>query len=234
MPLEILSLTLGPVLTNAYLIADSETGEAAVIDPAWDGHLILAEAQKRNWHIGQMWYTHAHFDHIGGAAELAAALAPQPAAALHPLDRDLWQLQGGAPLFGFRIQPGPAPTIELSHHQILRLGNFTFEVRHTPGHTPGHCAFYCADPRAAKSPKGERRVEPVETRSRSAGVLFSGDLIFQNGVGRTDLPGGDWEALVKSIREQVFTLPEETRILSGHGGETRVGEEERYNPFVRG
>ncbi|MFH1907552.1 MAG: MBL fold metallo-hydrolase, partial [Chloroflexota bacterium] len=123
-----------------------------------------------------------------------------------------WQVQGGAALFGFRIEPGPKPTIDLAHGQILQLGNITFEVRHTPGHTPGHCVFYCA----------------------SAGVLFSGDLIFQNGVGRTDLPGGDWEALVKSIREQVFTLPEETRILSGHGGETRVGEERRGNPWVRG
>jgi len=85
-------------------------------------------------------------------------------------------------------------------------------VRHTPGHTPGHCAFYCVE----------------------ASVLFSGDLIFQNGVGRTDLPGGDWESLVGSIREQVFTLPEETRILSGHGEETKVGEEKRYNPFVGG
>jgi glyoxylase-like metal-dependent hydrolase (beta-lactamase superfamily II) len=210
MPLEILSLTLGPVLTNTYLIADAATGEAAVIDPAWDGAHILAEAQKRNWRIGQMWYTHAHFDHIGGAAEIADSLTPVPAVALHPADRPLWQVQGGAPLFGFRIEKGPQPTIDLAHGRVLRLGKITFEVRHTPGHTPGHCAFYCAE----------------------AGVLFSGDLIFQNGVGRTDLPGGSWEMLVESIRAQVFTLPEETRILSGHGGETRVGEEKRYNPFL--
>ena len=210
MSLEILPLILGPVQTNTYLIADGENGEAAVIDPAWDGQLILAEAQKRNWRIGQMWYTHAHFDHIGGAADLADSLSPAPAVALHPLDRDLWQLQGGAPLFGFRIRPGPAPTIDLFHGQILPLGGLAFEVRHTPGHTPGHCVFYCAE----------------------ASVLFSGDLIFQNGVGRTDLPGGDWDALVESIRMQVFSLPEETRILSGHGGETRVGEERVFNPLL--
>ena len=219
MSLEIVPFTLGPVLTNAYLVANPETGEAAVIDPAWDGHLILAEAKKRGWRIGQMWYTHAHFDHIGGAGEIAAGLDPQPAVALHPRDRDLWQLQGGAPLFGFRIDPGPAPTIDLVHGQTLRLGNLSFEVRHTPGHTPGHCVFYCA--------------EANTSTSLSACTLFSGDLIFQNGVGRTDLPGGDWETLVESIREQVFTLPEETRILSGHGEETRVGEERRGNPFVR-
>ncbi|MBU2611287.1 MAG: MBL fold metallo-hydrolase [Chloroflexi bacterium] len=212
MPLEIVPFTLGPVLTNAYLVADPETAEAAVMDPAWDGHVILAEAQQRGWRIGQMWYTHAHFDHIGGAAEIADSLNPVPLVALHPADQPLWQVQGGAALFGFRIEAGPEPTIDLRHGQTLRLGSLTFEVRHTPGHTPGHCVFYCAQ----------------------AGVLFSGDLIFQNGVGRTDLPGGDWEALVGSIREQVFTLPEETRILSGHGDETRVGEERKSNFFVRG
>ena len=211
MPLEIVPFTLGPVLTNAYLVADPETAEAAVIDPAWDGHLILDEAKKRDWRISQMWYTHAHFDHIGGAAEIAAGLEPPPAVALHRLDLDLWRFQGGAALFGFRIEPGPKPSIDLDHGQTLWLGNLSFEVRHTPGHTPGHCVFYCAE----------------------ANVLFSGDLIFQNGVGRTDLPGGDWEALVGSIRSQVFTLPEETRILSGHGLETRVGEERMGNPFVR-
>jgi len=210
MPLEIVPFTLGPVLTNAYLVADPETGEAAVIDPAWDGAVILAEARRRNWRIGQMWYTHAHFDHIGGAAEIAADLEPPPAVALHRLDLDLWRFLGGAALFGFRIEPGPKPSIDLVHGQTLRLGTLTFEVRHTPGHTPGHCVFYCAQ----------------------GFVLFSGDLIFQGGVGRTDLPGGDWDALVESIRSQVYILPEETRLLSGHGPETTVGEEMRGNPFV--
>lgn len=210
MPLEIISFTLGPVLTNAYLVADSTTAEAAVIDPAWDGRVILAEAQRRGWRIAHLWHTHAHFDHIGGAAEIAAALNPLPLVALHPADQPLWQVQGGAALFGFRIEPGPKPTIDLAHGQILRLGNITFEVRHTPGHTPGHVVFYCA----------------------AANVLFSGDLIFQRSVGRTDLPAGDWDALVESIQAQVFTLPDETRILSGHGPETRVGEERRGNPFV--
>ncbi|MCX6038611.1 MAG: MBL fold metallo-hydrolase [Chloroflexi bacterium] len=161
--------------------------------------------------MGQLWYTHAHFDHFGGAAEIAEALNPLSIVALHPLDHDLWQNQGGAPLFGMRIDPGPEPTVDLAHGQTLRLGSVTFEVRHTPGHTPGHCLFYCVQ----------------------ANVLFSGDLIFQGGVGRTDLPGSDWEALVESIRKQVYTLPDETRILSGHGEESTVGEEKCKNPFVR-
>ena len=209
--LEIIPLVLGPVSTNCYLIADPDSGEAVVIDPAWDGLLILAEAQKRGWKIGQLWYTHAHFDHFGGAAEIAKVLNPLPTVALHPLEHDLWQSQGGAPLFGIHIDPGPEPTVDLAASRILRLGNIEFEVRHTPGHTPGHVVFYCA----------------------KEATLFSGDLIFRRSVGRTDLPGGDWEALVRSIREQVFTLPDETRILSGHGEKSTVGEEKRENPFVR-
>jgi glyoxylase-like metal-dependent hydrolase (beta-lactamase superfamily II) len=193
------------------LIADTDSGEAAIIDPAWDGEIILSEACSHGWQIGQLWYTHAHFDHIGGAAAIVKALNSLPTIALHPLDHDLWQLQGGAPLFGMRIDPGPESTIDLAHGQILQMGSATFEARHTPGHTPGHCIFYC----------------------KQAKVLFSGDLIFQGGVGRTDLPGGDWEALVVSIRKQVYTLPDETRILPGHGEESTVGEEKYKNPFVR-
>ncbi len=225
--LEVVSFVLGPVMTNAYLIADPETGEAAVIDPAWDGGVILAEAGKRGWRIRHLWYTHAHFDHIGGAGEIADALNPPPLVALHPDDHKLWQVGGGAVLFGYRIDPGPEPTIDLEHGMRLHLGRYEFEVRHAPGHTPGHCIFYCADPYAGRDDGGG-------AGASAAGVLFSGDLIFQYSVGRTDLPGGDWDALVRSIRTQVYTLPDETRILSGHGPETTVGAEKRGNMFVSG
>ena len=209
--LEIVPLILGPVATNAYLIADSETGEAAVIDPAWDGHLIAAEASQRNWRISQLWITHAHFDHIGGVGKLTRALDVAPLIALHPDDRLLWENEGGAAIFGFRLPASPAPTLNLVHRLELQLGRIPLKVLHTPGHTPGHCVFYCAE----------------------AGVCFCGDLIFQNSVGRTDLPGGDWERLVTSIRSQIFSLPDETRLLSGHGPETTVGQEKSGNPFVR-
>jgi hydroxyacylglutathione hydrolase len=209
--LDIVPLILGPLSTNTYLVADPDTCEAAVIDPAWDGQVIHAEAKKRGWHIGQIWCTHAHFDHIGGVGDLARGLETAPVIALHPADRLLWKAQGGAPLFGYFLPATPAPSLDLAQGVDLHLGSATFEVRHTPGHTPGHCIFHCAD----------------------SGVCFCGDLIFQNGVGRTDLPGGDWEALVSSIRSQVFTMPEATRLLSGHGPETTVGQEKRSNPFVR-
>jgi glyoxylase-like metal-dependent hydrolase (beta-lactamase superfamily II) len=208
--LEIVTFTLGPAQTNAYLIADPDSGDAAVVDPAWDGKRILSEARTRGWRIAHLWYTHAHFDHIGGAAEIADALNPLPLVALHPDDHVLWRAGGGGAMFGFKIDPGPEPTIDFTHGQILRLGSAQFEVRYTPGHTPGHCVLYCAE----------------------ANVCFCGDLIFAGSVGRTDFPGGSWETLEKSIREQVYTLPDDTILLSGHGPETTVGEEKRTNPFV--
>ena len=210
--LEIVSFTLGPAQTNAYLVADPQTKEAAVIDPAWDGQVILAEAQTRGWRIAHLWYTHAHFDHLGGAGAIADALNPLPLVALHPNDHVLWRAGGGGALFGFDIDPGPEPTIDFYQGQILRLGSVEFEVRFTPGHTPGHCVFYVA----------------------SSQVCFCGDLIFAGSVGRTDLPGASWEQLVESIKTQIFTLPGETRLFSGHGPATTVGEEKLNNPFVGG
>ena len=208
--LEIVSFTLGPAQTNAYIVADSETKDAAVIDPAWDGQIILDAAQKRNWRIAHLWYTHAHFDHIGGAGAIADALNPLPLVALHPNDHILWRAGGGGAMFGFDIDPGPEPTIDFFDGQILKLGNVEFEVRFTPGHTTGHCIFYVP----------------------SANVCFCGDLIFAGSVGRTDFPGGNWEQLVESIKTRIFTLPNPTRLLSGHGPETTVGEEKKSNPFV--
>jgi hydroxyacylglutathione hydrolase len=108
------------------------------------------------------------------------------------------------------IPPSPEPSISLKHGQLLTLGTQTFEVRHCPGHTPGHVVFYCA---AEK-------------------VMFCGDVIFWGGIGRTDLPGGDYATLIGSIRTHILSLPNNTRLLSGHGGETTVGVERLDNPFL--
>jgi glyoxylase-like metal-dependent hydrolase (beta-lactamase superfamily II) len=119
-------------------------------------------------------------------------------------------MQGGAPFFGMRIDPGPEPTIDLQHGMLLRLGSHELEVRHAPGHTAGHVMFYCAQ----------------------QGVMFCGDVIFYSGIGRTDLPGGSYQTLLRSIQAQILTLPDETRLFSGHGPETTVGHEKRSNPFL--
>jgi len=208
--LEIFPMVLGPFGTNAYLLGDTRSHSAVVVDPAWDGELILEEATRRSWHIEQIWLTHAHIDHIGGIAELVKGIQPAPKIAIHPADLPLYSAQGGAALFGMHIGPTPEPNIHLRHGQILRLGEFDFETRHCPGHTPGHVVFCCA---AEK-------------------VVFCGDVIFWGSIGRTDLPGGDYDTLMLSIHTQILCLPNETRLLSGHGGETTVGYERRENPFL--
>jgi hydroxyacylglutathione hydrolase len=213
--LSIKTMVLGPAETNAYLIADTEANEAVVVDPAWDGHLIQAEARKYGWNIHQVWVTHAHFDHIGGISGILAP--PTPGSdrliipiGLHPSDFPLWQMQGGAPLFGFQIDLGFEPTLWLAHDQALSVGKYSFQVRHAPGHTPGHVIFYC----------------PTEK------ITFTGDVIFKNSIGRTDLPGGSYNQLIDSIHQQVLVLPDDVRLLSGHGPDTKVGAEKRNNPFL--
>lgn len=208
--LKIETFVLGPVETNAYLVADPVTRQAAVIDPAWDGQVLVAEARKRGWQIEAVWVTHAHFDHMAGSAAILRQVQPAPMLALHPDDLPLWRFQGGAPYFGMRIETGPEPSLPLTPGQILQLGGYTFEVRHAPGHTPGHVVFYC----------------PQEK------VVFCGDVIFESGIGRTDLPGGSFAILMHSIQSQILNLPDDTRLLSGHGPETTVGKERLENPFL--
>jgi hydroxyacylglutathione hydrolase len=205
-----LCLVLGPLENNTYLVVDNDTRQAAVIDPSFDSKLVLDEARQHGWKICQVWLTHAHFDHIAGVSTICQSTKPPVPVGLHPGDMALWQQDGGASNFGLKFESGPEPSIAFAHGQILSLGNSTFEVRHTPGHTRGHVVFVSQD-----SP-----------------LVLCGDLIFQGSVGRTDLPGGNTNALLKSIRTQILTLPPETRLLSGHGPETTVGAEAQYNPFI--
>lgn len=209
--IEIETIVLGPVQTNAYLIASSETKEAVILDPAWDGPFIVEVAQSRGWKITQVWLTHAHFDHWGGLAELLKLVNPAPSVALHPEDLPLYRMQGGAMFFGLRVKQGPDPDILLEHHQQMNIGGNVFEVRHAPGHTSGHVIFVCA---AEK-------------------IALCGDVIFQGSIGRTDLPGGSFQQLLQSIELQVLTLPDEMRVFSGHGPTTTVGQERVSNPFLR-
>jgi hydroxyacylglutathione hydrolase len=210
--LQILSLTLGPILTNTYILGDPVSEKAVIIDPGWNGDLIVREANERKWNITQIWLTHAHFDHLGGVGQIVKASPTNIEIALHPEDEPLWESKGGAPFFGHpTFDPGPKPTISLEHDMLLAIGDFTFQVRHTPGHSPGHVIF-------------------VSEQER---VVFCGDLIFNQGVGRTDLPGGSWDTLIQSIQDNILILPDDYRLFPGHGPETTVGKERRSNPFLR-
>ncbi len=211
--LEIVSFVLGPAATNAYLLGDAAEGLAVVIDPAWNGELIAREAEARDWRIQQIWLTHAHFDHFGGAGAIADAASSLLPVALHADDHSLWRMGGGAAAFGIPdFDPGPEPTIDIEHGMTLNLGDHRFEVRHTPGHSPGHVILIYEQGNAA----------------------FVGDLIFRGSVGRTDLPGGDMNTLLRSIQDEVLTLPDEFQLLVGHGPATTVGMERRTNPFLTG
>lgn len=208
--LNIRNLILGPVQTNCYMLWDSKTDKCVIIDPAWDGAEIFKTAEKEGLKITGLWYTHAHFDHLGGVADLCAKLSPQPKIALHADDLPLWKAQGAAPLFGMQIDLGPEPDTMITHGQKMQIGEYEFEVRHTPGHTPGHVIYYC----------------------QTEAVVFCGDVIFQGSIGRTDLPGSDYQILIESINTHILSLPDETHLLTGHGPETSVGEERLYNPFL--
>ncbi|MBW6457345.1 MAG: MBL fold metallo-hydrolase [Trueperaceae bacterium] len=202
-------LTVGPVAANAYLVTDEATGATVVIDPGDEAPRLLAALAEAGRPPVEIWLTHAHFDHIGAVAALRET-HPVPVR-LHPADAPLYDnAEQQAGWFGMRVRPPGVAPVDLADGERLALGGHRFEVRHTPGHAPGHVAFYAAD----------------------AGVLFSGDALFRGSVGRTDLPLCDPAALDRSLRERLLVLPDETRVLPGHGPETTIGLERRTNPFL--
>jgi hydroxyacylglutathione hydrolase len=209
MPLEIIPLVLGAIENNTYLIADGETGLTAVVDPSFDIQPAADVILQHGWTLDAIWLTHAHFDHIAGVSTLLQALGSPAPVALHPADLPLYHGGGGASIFGFNLGPLPEPSLLLKHELSIFIGSHPLRVLHTPGHTPGHVAFYSSEEKS----------------------LFCGDLIFYRGIGRTDLPGGNYRQLEESIRSQVYVLPTDTRLLSGHGPETTVGDEMKNNPF---
>jgi hydroxyacylglutathione hydrolase len=211
MSIHIITYIIGPLQNNTYLVIDEPSRDSIIIDPAIGSQIILEDIKKNQLNLIQIWITHAHFDHIGGVKHLSKAFIPPIPVLMHPEDNHLWEQGGGGKELGFEIESGPLPSMILSDGQILKFGSTQFEVFLTPGHTSGHVVFYNAN----------------------AGVVFCGDLIFQHAVGRFDLKGGNYQHLITSIRNRIFTLPDETRLLSGHGPETTVGEERNENPFFK-
>jgi glyoxylase-like metal-dependent hydrolase (beta-lactamase superfamily II) len=178
-----------------------------VVDPGEEWERILGEARRRNWRITGIWLTHAHVDHIVGVAGVRAATGAL--IHLHPADRPLYDaLPEQARSFGIPAGPPPAPDRDLTPGSSVLIGSIPFEVRHTPGHSAG----------------GVSLVGP--------GIVLTGDALFAGSIGRTDLPGGDYDRLVTAIHRELLSLPDETIVYSGHGPETTIGEERAGNPFL--
>ena len=210
MGLDIKLFVIGPIENNTYLLSDSVAKEAVLIDPAAPSQDIQNYLNNNQYHLTQIWITHAHFDHIGGVNWFVEQSQDQLPVTVHPDALPLWENAGGAHEFGFDFNPGMIPQDLVQDGDMLTLGTSSFIVLHTPGHTPGHVTYYSAN----------------------EGAAFCGDLIFYHGVGRTDLPGGNQATLINSINQKIFTLPDQTRLYPGHGRSTTVKEEKYNNPFL--
>ncbi len=206
-------LPSGPIQTNAYLLSNPATGEAVLID-APGGVWALAEPilKEQGCRLTRLWLTHGHWDHTQGAAEVALKAAVEVYA--HADDRPLIEhpeLMKPLMPMGAEVEPVKVSRWLVDGEILHALGE-EVRVRHVPGHCPGSLMFYFPQ----------------------SGLAFAGDALFRGNVGRTDIPGGDFEQLARSIRERIYTLPEQTQVFPGHGGPTTVGDEREANPFVRG
>jgi hydroxyacylglutathione hydrolase len=201
--------TVGPFAMNAWLAACTETGEALLVDPGAELPRVLALCQPEGFAVRRILLTHGHVDHAAGAA--AARAATGAPISIHPGDLPwLESLPRQAAMFGLEAAGPLTPDALLADGEVVTVGRQQATVLHTPGHCQGAVCLHFPE----------------------AGLVFTGDTLFQGSVGRTDLPGGDFEQLAGSIRERLFTLDDETRLLPGHGPDGTIGEERRSNPFV--
>ena len=208
-PAGIVRIENGAFAENCYLVYDPSGPDLVIVDPGEETGRFFAEAGRLHRTIAAIWLTHAHIDHIQGVAAVREATgAPIH---LHPADRPLYDALPQQGLWlGQRLEAPPPPDARLAHGQRLRVGGREFEVRHAPGHTPGHVVF-----------SGD-------------GVVLGGDVLFEGSIGRTDLPGGNHQALLASIRRELLSLPDETVVHPGHGPPTTIGRERAGNPFLTG
>ena len=210
--LSYLTIPVTAFAQNCSIVWCSETLQAAVIDPGGDLDVVLAEVKRLGLTLTQIWLTHAHIDHAGGAAELAGGLA-LPIIGPHPADQFLIDgLAGQSKMFGFPPADAFTPKRWLFDADSVTVGHCTLNVRHCPGHTPGHVVFH----------------------SPEIGRAFVGDVLFAGSIGRTDLPQGDHATLVASIVGRLWPMGDATVFIPGHGPESSFGRERHSNPYVGG
>ncbi len=204
-------MQVGHMAVFAYLVGDTVTGDALVIDPADQVRDIVALAAKNKLKINYIVNTHGHVDHIGGNAEMKKLTGAK--IIVHADDAVMLTSTPAAMLRMFGAAQSPPPDILVQNGQTISVGNVELKVIHTPGHSPGGICLY------------------------TPGYVFTGDTLFVEAVGRTDLPGGSWQTMYNAIKTKLFTLPDETKVMPGHNyGRTptsTIGHEKQYNPSVR-
>lgn len=202
---------VGMLQCNCSIIACAETKEALIVDPGDDAPKILAYLQEHGLKARYLLHTHAHFDHIGATREVAESTGAK--ILLHPSDRFLYdnvQMQGQ--MFGMQLEPTIPVDQNLEDEMTISFGRHSSLTLHTPGHTPGSACFY---------------LEGHESH------LFSGDTLFEGSIGRTDLWGGSYPDIIRSIKERLLPLDDSTTVYPGHGPLTTIWQEKKQNPFLR-
>jgi glyoxylase-like metal-dependent hydrolase (beta-lactamase superfamily II) len=206
MTMIIKKLAVGQLEVNCYIIGDEKSGHAITVDPGDEPDRITEIIKKTGLEVRSIICTHAHFDHIGAVGDVKDATGAR--VLIHRDDKELYENAGDqAAIWGYKLEDNPQPDGYLEDGDNLTVGNLNFRVLHTPGHSPGGICLL-----------GE-------------GILCSGDTLFQGSVGRTDFPGGD-QAKLKESFKRLLDLPENIRVLPGHGPETDIGRERRDNYFV--
>jgi len=206
--MRIETVIVGPLEVNCYIVGCPETNECVVIDPGGDPNRIVERVERRGWKPTSILLTHAHIDHVHGLYQLQRTY-PVPTW-LHEAERIIFEaLPLQAQTFGFALSHLPKVDRFLQGGERISFGRQQLKVVHTPGHSPGSCC-YLADKCA-----------------------FVGDVLFAGSIGRTDLPGGNYQQLIHSIRQRILILADETTLYPGHGPATTVGQERLYNPFLQ-
>ncbi|MCK6604957.1 MAG: MBL fold metallo-hydrolase [Ignavibacteriaceae bacterium] len=212
--MKIKKFTFNPFFENTYVIYDEKSKEAAVIDPGNSDENETEElfgfAESNNLKIRYLINTHCHIDHVFGNSAVKRKfnpefLAPEP---------DMFLLRAAkkqGELFGVEVESSPEPDQFITEQTELTLGEFKLNFIFTPGHTPGEYCVY----------------------NTAGNILIAGDVLFNEGIGRTDLWGGDMDTLLASIKEKLYALPDETLVYCGHGDETTIGHEKKHNPFIK-
>ncbi|MCX8746979.1 MBL fold metallo-hydrolase [Snodgrassella sp. B3800] len=210
MALNVQILPVTPFQQNAALLWDDVSKEAVLTDVGGEAERLLEAVETHQLNLKAIWLTHGHLDHASGVEELTTL---QPVPVLGPHQADNYWLQALPEVtasYGFPISQPFIPTRWLNEGEALKVGEHTFIVFHIPGHTPGHVVFY----------------------SQANKLLIAGDVLFRESIGRTDFPGGNHSDLIRGIQEKLLSLPDDTRVLSGHGPMTTIGHEKQHNPFL--